>query len=277
MLWHGDDTTSGVDAVVVPGGFAHGDYLRTGAIARFSPVMHAVAEFAGRRRSGRRHLQRLPGADRSPPAAGRAAEERRARSSCARPSSSASRPPTTALTNQAEVGDDPAHPDQPLRGQLRVRRGDARRVARRGPDRGPLRREPERQPRRHRRASATRAATSSASCPTRSGRRTRSWAPPTASCCCARCSPRAASPTHPPHRRLRCRSGVRVRRLRPRARAARLVADTFAAPTRALLADLPSTLGRYVLDLGCGPGYTTALLRDAFRWRRSPGSTRRSR
>jgi len=46
MLWHGDDTTKGVDAVVVPGGFAHGDYLRTGAIARFSPVMHAVAEHA---------------------------------------------------------------------------------------------------------------------------------------------------------------------------------------------------------------------------------------
>jgi phosphoribosylformylglycinamidine synthase len=46
QLWHGDDTTKGVDAVVVPGGFAHGDYLRTGAIARFSPVMHAVAEHA---------------------------------------------------------------------------------------------------------------------------------------------------------------------------------------------------------------------------------------
>jgi phosphoribosylformylglycinamidine synthase subunit PurQ / glutaminase len=46
ILWHGDDTTKGVDAVVVPGGFAHGDYLRTGAIARFSPVMNAVSEFA---------------------------------------------------------------------------------------------------------------------------------------------------------------------------------------------------------------------------------------
>ena len=46
ILWHGDATTKGVDAVVVPGGFAHGDYLRTGAIARFSPVMHAVSEFA---------------------------------------------------------------------------------------------------------------------------------------------------------------------------------------------------------------------------------------
>src|SRR4051794_14381877 len=46
MLWHGDDTTKGVDAIVVPGGFAHGDYLRTGAIARFSPVMSAVAAHA---------------------------------------------------------------------------------------------------------------------------------------------------------------------------------------------------------------------------------------
>ena len=46
LLWHGDEATKGVDAVVVPGGFAHGDYLRTGAIARFSPVMHAVGEHA---------------------------------------------------------------------------------------------------------------------------------------------------------------------------------------------------------------------------------------
>jgi phosphoribosylformylglycinamidine synthase len=45
-LWHGDPDTRGVDAVVVPGGFAHGDYLRTGAIARFSPVMSAVSDFA---------------------------------------------------------------------------------------------------------------------------------------------------------------------------------------------------------------------------------------
>jgi phosphoribosylformylglycinamidine synthase I len=45
-LWHADDTVRGVDAVIVPGGFAHGDYLRTGAIARFSPVMRAVSAFA---------------------------------------------------------------------------------------------------------------------------------------------------------------------------------------------------------------------------------------
>ncbi len=46
ICWHGDDTLGDVDAVVVPGGFAHGDYLRPGAIARFSPVMSAVVRFA---------------------------------------------------------------------------------------------------------------------------------------------------------------------------------------------------------------------------------------
>ena len=46
LLWHGDSSLGGVDAVVLPGGFAHGDYLRPGAIARFSPVMQAVADHA---------------------------------------------------------------------------------------------------------------------------------------------------------------------------------------------------------------------------------------
>ena len=47
VLLRSDETSlSGVDAVVIPGGFAHGDYLRTGAIARFSPIMDAVAAFA---------------------------------------------------------------------------------------------------------------------------------------------------------------------------------------------------------------------------------------
>lgn len=41
-----ESSVAGVDAVVIPGGFAHGDYLRTGAIARFSPIMEAVASFA---------------------------------------------------------------------------------------------------------------------------------------------------------------------------------------------------------------------------------------
>ncbi len=45
-LWHDSDDLKGVDAVLVPGGFAYGDYLRTGAIARFSPVMQSVKKFA---------------------------------------------------------------------------------------------------------------------------------------------------------------------------------------------------------------------------------------
>ncbi len=47
FVWHKDTSLGGADVVILPGGFAHGDYLRTGAIARFSPVMDAVAAFAG--------------------------------------------------------------------------------------------------------------------------------------------------------------------------------------------------------------------------------------
>jgi phosphoribosylformylglycinamidine synthase I len=46
VLWHGDRDLHGVEAVVVPGGFSYGDYLRVGAIARFSPVMESVISFA---------------------------------------------------------------------------------------------------------------------------------------------------------------------------------------------------------------------------------------
>ena len=45
-VWHKDDDLSGVDCVILPGGFSYGDYLRAGAIARFSPVMRAVEAFA---------------------------------------------------------------------------------------------------------------------------------------------------------------------------------------------------------------------------------------
>ena len=47
-LWHKDTSLKGADVVILPGGFAHGDYLRTGAIARFSPIMAAVVDFAKR-------------------------------------------------------------------------------------------------------------------------------------------------------------------------------------------------------------------------------------
>jgi phosphoribosylformylglycinamidine synthase I len=46
LIWHGDRDLGGADAIVVPGGFSYGDYLRAGAIARFSPAMESVIEFA---------------------------------------------------------------------------------------------------------------------------------------------------------------------------------------------------------------------------------------
>ena len=46
FIWHKETSLKGADVVILPGGFSHGDYLRTGAIARFSPVMATVAEFA---------------------------------------------------------------------------------------------------------------------------------------------------------------------------------------------------------------------------------------
>jgi phosphoribosylformylglycinamidine synthase len=48
LVWHKDTDLAGADPVILPGGFAHGDYLRTGAIARFSPIMAAVTRFAER-------------------------------------------------------------------------------------------------------------------------------------------------------------------------------------------------------------------------------------
>ena len=48
LVWHKDTDLQGADVVILPGGFAHGDYLRTGAIARFSPIMNAVRAFADR-------------------------------------------------------------------------------------------------------------------------------------------------------------------------------------------------------------------------------------
>ena len=46
FIWHQDTSLKGFDAVILPGGFSYGDYLRTGALAKFSPVMQSVKEFA---------------------------------------------------------------------------------------------------------------------------------------------------------------------------------------------------------------------------------------
>ena len=48
LIWHKERDLSGLDCVVLPGGFSYGDHLRAGAIARFSPVMQSVVEFARR-------------------------------------------------------------------------------------------------------------------------------------------------------------------------------------------------------------------------------------
>jgi len=48
FIWHEETSVKGFDAIILPGGFAYGDYLRTGALAKFSPVMNAIREFAGK-------------------------------------------------------------------------------------------------------------------------------------------------------------------------------------------------------------------------------------
>ena len=104
LVWHKDTSLGGADAVILPGGFAHGDYLRTGAIARFSPIMARVPALRRRRRPGARHLQRLPGAARGGPAAGRDAAQPRACTSAASTSTCASSRPTRRSRPPAAPG-----------------------------------------------------------------------------------------------------------------------------------------------------------------------------
>ncbi len=150
VLWHGDATTNGVDAVVVPGGFAHGDYLRPGAIARFSPVMEAVAEHAAAGGpvvgicNGFQVLTEaglLPGA---------LQKNRGLKFLCA---TVPVRVETTesALTSEAEAGAVLRLPINHFEGNYTCDPTHARRVARRRAGGAALCREPERIDRRHRR------------------------------------------------------------------------------------------------------------------------------
>ena len=70
ILWHEQADLDGVAAILLPGGFAYGDYLRAGVIAQFSPVMRSVADFAGARRARARRVQRVPGPRGGRPRAG---------------------------------------------------------------------------------------------------------------------------------------------------------------------------------------------------------------
>ena len=65
MVWHGETDLSGLDLVVLPGGFSYGDYLRCGAMAAQSPVMRSVRDFAATGRLRPRRLQRFSDPDRS--------------------------------------------------------------------------------------------------------------------------------------------------------------------------------------------------------------------
>ena len=169
LIWHGERDLRGADAIVVPGGFSYGDYLRAGAIARFSPAMESVISFAERWRAGARHLQRLSGALRGAAAARCTAAERQpalhlqagaARRRRRRDRLHARMPGRAAAE----------HPRQALLGALLRRPGHARRDRGLRPGGAPLRGrgELQRLPARHRRR------------PQRAGQRVRPDAPPRA-------------------------------------------------------------------------------------------------
>ena len=135
---------------IVPGGFAHGDYLRPGAIARFSPVMAAVPDFAADGGpvvgicNGFQVLTEaglLPGA----------LQKNRGLKFLCTTVEAAGRVDGFGAHVGRDGGSDPAHPDQPLRGQLHLFAGDAGRAAGRRSRRAALRRQPEWIGRRHRR------------------------------------------------------------------------------------------------------------------------------
>ena len=186
LVWHGYDIVGGLDAVVLPGGFAHGDYLRPGAIARFSPVMDARDAVRSRRRPGGRDMQRLSGTHGGAPAAGGTPEE---------PWPYLPVPDDRARGGQRPVG---AHgrrgggapapgTHKPFRRQLHRGTGHVALARGRGP-RGPaLRHQPQWIGPRHCRDMQRGLATWSASCPIPSGPAACSSARQTAWCCCGRC------------------------------------------------------------------------------------------
>ena len=104
LVWHTDSNLDGYDAVVLPGGFSYGDYLRTGAIARFSPVMDAVqaTPSAASSSSASATASRSSASPTSCPARSSATT---ASSSAASPPGCASRTPTRMFSSAAKEGD----------------------------------------------------------------------------------------------------------------------------------------------------------------------------
>ncbi len=168
LLWHKDHDLKGVDCVVLPGGFSYGDYLRSGAIARFSPLMQGGQGLRPQGRARPGHLQRLPGPPRArPPAGGHAPEQGPEVPLPARPHPRRER--RHALHRGRPRGPGPEHPHRPLRRQLLRPAADAGRHRAAPPGRLPLlrRRRPgdrggqrQRLAQQHRRPRRTRPATS---------------------------------------------------------------------------------------------------------------------
>ena len=103
-LWHKDHDLQHSDVVILPGGFSYGDYLRAGAIARFSPIMQRGRRVREARRAGARDLQRIPDRLRGGAAAGRAAAQRESQVRVARLYRFASRPRIRCSRNRYEAG-----------------------------------------------------------------------------------------------------------------------------------------------------------------------------
>ena len=137
FLWHESEDLENCDAIVVPGGFAYGDYLRTGAIARFSPVMQSVKKFAaggGLVLGICNGFQILCESGMLPGALLRNAGLRYICKQVYVRTETANSPFTQALTPRPGVED----PDRAYGGKLLLRTGHAGRTGARRPDRLPL-------------------------------------------------------------------------------------------------------------------------------------------
>ncbi len=181
IVWHGDRSLGDVDAVVLPGGFAHGDYLRPGAIARFSPIMAAVSSFAaeggpvvgicnGFQVLTEAHL--LPGA----------LQKNRGLTFLCTTVELEVTSDRSALTRGVPVGTRLHIPINHFEGNYTCDPATLARLQRGRAHRAPLRRQSQRVRSTTSPGSATKPATWSGSCPTPSGPATRSSAPPTGSC-----------------------------------------------------------------------------------------------
>ncbi len=150
LVWHGERSLAGYDAIVLPGGFAHGDYLRPGALARFSPVMEALSKYAadgGPVVGICNGFQVLTEAGLLP---GALQKNRGLRFLCTTVGVEVCTT-RTVLTGESELGAQLSLPINHFEGNFTCDLRHPRAAARRGPHRPALHRQPQRLARRHRR------------------------------------------------------------------------------------------------------------------------------